>query len=119
MNAYKPDKKVIGLTEDILIYGRTVKRVKARVDTGATKSSIDTKLSEELGLGPAIGKTVIKSASGQTTRPVVRAEIRLEDKKMIVDFTTINRSHMKYKVLIGQNVLMKGGFIIDPNKKTE
>ena len=118
MNAYKPDKLTIGLTEEILLYGQTVKKVKARIDTGATKSSIDEKLAEELGLGPAIGKSVIKSASGQTTRPVIRAEVRVHGKKLIADFTTIDRNHMKYKVLIGQNILLRG-FLIDPNKKPE
>ena len=118
MNEYKTDKLIIGLTEEILLYGKTVRKVKARIDTGATKSSIDAKLAEELGLGPAIGKSVIRSASGQTTRPVIRAEVRIHDKKLISEFTTIDRNHMKYKVLIGQNILIKG-FLIDPNKKTE
>ncbi len=116
MEYFLENRSIIGLTEDIIIYGRKIKHVKARIDTGATKSSMDESLAKELILGPSIKNAVIKSASGQTTRPVVKAEVSIGGKKVSTEFTLISRAHMKYKVLIGRNVLSKG-FLIDPSKR--
>ena len=33
------------------------------------------------------------------------------------EFTLADRAHMNYPLLIGQNILKKGNFLIDPNKK--
>ena len=107
---------VIGLAEKITIKGNgKTKKLLARVDTGATKSSIDTNLAKEIGLGPVITSKIIKSAHGSKLRPIVEADVVLAKKKMKAEFTLVERGHMKYRVLIGQNIL-KNGFIIDPLK---
>lgn len=95
-----------------------MKRVLARVDTGATKSSVDVKISAELQLGPILKQKRVKSASGNHIRPVVMVKVRIKDKILNEEFTIADRSHMKYKVLLGQNVL-KHGYLIDPLKKTK
>ena len=65
-------KIVISLIEPVLVRGKNNKKkeVMAKIDTGATKSSIDTNLASEIGLGPIIetklGKARITSRPGQT-----------------------------------------------------
>lgn len=107
----------VGLTEQVIVRGpKTKKKVMARMDTGATKNSLDVTLAANLSLGPIVKATLIKSASGASLRPVVEAEIELKGKRIKGLFTLADRSHMKYKVLIGQNTLKKG-FMIDPSKE--
>ncbi len=107
---------VIGLEEGIAVRNSTgSKTVKAKIDTGATKSSIDIALAQKLHLGPVIKSKIVKSAHGHTIRPIVEITITLAGKTMTEEFTLADRKHMKYPVLIGQNVL-KHGFLIDPSK---
>lgn len=108
---------VVGLIEKITIKGNSKsKTLLARIDTGATKSSIDINLAKELNLGPVIRSKLIKSAHGNKLRPILEADVLIAKKRMKVEFTVVDRSHMKYGVLIGQNIL-NTGFIIDPLKK--
>ncbi|MBW2977324.1 RimK/LysX family protein [Candidatus Woesearchaeota archaeon] len=111
-------KIVVGLTENVTIIGPKGKRkrITSRIDTGATKSSVDAKLAAELSLGPIIKTKLIKSASGNKMRPVLKAEIKIAKKDLKEEFTVADRSHLRYKVLVGQNILKKG-FLIDPSKK--
>lgn len=107
---------VIGLTENVAINGGKERKIFiAKIDTGATKSSMDTKLAAEMGLGPVIKSKLIKSAHGNKLRPVIEAEVTLAGKKIKSEFTLAEREHMRYRVLIGQNIL-KHGFLVDPLK---
>ena len=111
-------RKIIGLTEKVMVLGNNghKKEVVAKIDTGATKSSIDVNLAANLNLGPVIRSKLVKSASGNKLRPVIEAKIKVKDKEIKSEFTLADRLHMKYQVLIGQNTL-KHGFLIDPYKK--
>lgn len=118
MGGYKVlnGKLVIGLAEKVSVrYDNGRKSVIAKIDTGATKSSIDTNLAAELRLGPVIKSKLVKSAHGSKLRPIIEAEIELAGKKIKSEFTLADRAHMKYRILIGQNIL-KDGFLIDPTK---
>lgn len=109
-------KTIIGLTTRVLLFGKKRKKeVIGRVDTGATKSSIDDKLAEEIGVGPELKKALIKSASGTRRRSVVLVELMIGGKPIQAEFTLADRTHLKYPMLIGQNILKKG-FLIDPSK---
>ena len=109
-------KVVIGLAEKVSIeHSSGKKTVIAKIDTGATKSSIDTNLAAELRLGPVIKSKLVKSAHGSKLRPIIEATIELAGKKIKSEFTLADRAHMKYRILIGQNIL-KDGFLIDPMK---
>lgn len=109
-------KTVIGLDEKVRIHHSSGnKSVTAKIDTGATKSSIDTNLAAELKLGPVIKSKLIKSAHGSKLRPIIEATIELAGKKIKSEFTLADRAHLKYRILIGQNIL-KEGFLIDPTK---
>ena len=87
----------------------------ARIDTGAAKSSIDVELAANLKLGPIIETSKVRNSHGKSVRPVVKATITIQNKKVTEKFTIANRSNMKYKVLVGRNILNKG-FLIDPSK---
>jgi len=110
-------KRVVGLIEEIDVIGpKKKKKVIAKIDTGATKSSVDTRLAAELGLGPVTQTKMVRSAYGSRLRPIVEAKIRLAGKILKTKLTIADRSHMKYQMLVGQNAL-DNGFLIDPSKK--
>ncbi len=110
-------KTIIGLKEHVTILGKEKqKKVIARVDTGASKCSIDAGLAKSLGLGPVLRERKIKSAHGIATRGIILARIMLAGRTFKVFFTIADRKHMKYPVLIGRNIL-KRGFIINPARK--
>ena len=107
---------VIGLAEKVSIeHSGGRKMVIAKIDTGATKSSIDTNLAAELRLGPVIKSKLVKSAHGSKLRPIIEATIELAGRRIKSEFTLADRAHMKYRILIGQNIL-KDGYLIDPTK---
>jgi hypothetical protein len=106
----------LGLVAEVTLVGKTAKNVMARMDTGATASSIDIELAKELGLEPSSKTKVVKSASGIKRRPMVRAKVILRDQEIEDEFTLADRSQLSYQVLVGQNILKKGNFLIDPNK---
>lgn len=109
---------IIGLTEEIQIWSREGKSkdIRARIDTGATRNSIDADLAKELKLGPIVRTKLVKQAQGHTIRPIVMAKFKLAGEIHKEEFTIAERKHMKYSVLIGQNGL-NNGYLIDPHKK--
>jgi hypothetical protein len=110
-------RTIVGVKEHVTIIGPMKQRtVLARIDTGATKSSIDLKLAKSLGLGPVLRYKTIKSAHGVAKRGIILARIRIAGRTFRVFFTLADRKHMKYAVLIGRNIL-KRGFLINPTKK--
>lgn len=110
------NRTIVGLTEKIIIKSNSNKKeLIARIDTGATKSSIDLSLASEIKLGPVVDSRLIKSAHGTKLRPVVEADVTLHGRTLRAKFTLADRNHMKYPVLIGQNILKKG-FLIDPSR---
>lgn len=113
------DKTVIGLTERIKMKGPkgTRREVVARIDTGATMSSVDVALAADLKLGPVIRSKTVKSASGTTLRAIVQAAMEMADREFTAEFSLADRKHLTYDVLIGQNILKNNKFIIDPNKQ--
>ena len=74
------------------------------------------KLEKELGLGKTIKKKLVKSSHGSTVRPVKKMRFEIAGRRFNMKFTVADRSNLKYKVLIGQNVL-KRNFLIDASKK--
>ncbi|HHE36511.1 MAG TPA: hypothetical protein ENL16_01705 [Candidatus Woesearchaeota archaeon] len=113
------ERTIVGLTEKVIIKGDSKqKELIARIDTGATKSSIDLTLASELKLGPVVDSRLIKSAHGVKLRPVVQAEVVIRGRTLRAKFTLADRNHMTYPVLIGQNILKKG-FLIDPTRRAD
>lgn len=111
-------KTLIGLTEKVKIIGPKKETfVVMRIDTGADICSIDMKLAGSIGLGPVERLKKIKSAHGIKHRPVVRAALEIKGRRFKkIRFTLADRSHLRYRALIGKNILKKG-FLIDPSIK--
>ena len=110
-------RTIIGLIEKIIIIGRErEKQVLGKIDTGASRSSIDSRLAAELNLGPVVATKLVKSAHGNSVRPIVKTNILIAGQKISTKFTLADRAHMKYNVLIGNDVLKEGNFLIDPVK---
>ena len=106
-------KTTIGLNEKVKIKGR---EFLAKIDTGATKSSIDIRLAASLKLGPIIETKQYKNVHGKSVRPVIKVQFQIAKRKMLFKFNLADRKRMKHKILIGQNILKKN-FLIDPLKK--
>ncbi len=115
------NRPILGLMEPVTVHGNngTSEEVLARIDSGATASSIDLNVAAKLELGPITRSKVVKSASGIGKRPIVRAKVILNGVEIEEEFTLADRSHMTYPLLVGQNILKAGKFMIDPLKKTE
>tara|TARA_Y100000034_G_C6635281_1_gene277513 strand:- start:110 stop:466 length:357 start_codon:yes stop_codon:yes gene_type:complete len=115
------NRPILGLTEKVTIIGNNGKEEKliARIDTGATSSSVDTRIAEMLELGPVIREKTVKSASGITKRPIVVVKVKVDGTTLEEEFTLADRTHMTYPALLGQNILKKGQFLIDPLRRVE
>jgi len=111
------ERIVIGCREIVfLMLGNKKKEFIARIDTGAKISSMDMRLAAELSNSKILQTKKIISANGTSLRAVIESKIILAGKELTSNFTLADRAHMKYKVLIGRNILRKGKFLIDPTK---
>jgi len=108
------NRLMIGLEESIILENGI--RHKAKIDTGADSSSIDKSLIENLDNYEIISHKFIRSALGRHKRPIVKLKVTFQGIEFIEDFTISDRSNLKYKVLIGKDILRKEGFLIDPLK---
>jgi len=107
----------IGAVEEVTVRGRRKEvKVLAKIDTGATRTSLDTDLAARLGLGPVIRTVRIRAASAAEpeTRPVVRAELVLAGVRFRVAVAVADRKDMRYRMIVGVDVLRRSPFLIDP-----
>jgi|TARA_B100001094_G_scaffold266663_1_gene269632 hypothetical protein len=98
--------KVIGLTNP---YNEPnwVVNVEARLDTGATRSSIDEGFVSLLRLDELVNEDAIKvrSANGSQKRDTVVLVIIEEDEEIELEVSITNRGHMGYPVILGRDYL--------------
>jgi len=113
-------KKILGIVEKVEITGEKTVKAYALFDTGAARSSVDTKLAGRAKLGPVISVAKIKHASlkREIQRPVVRAMLKVKGKMFDVKVSIQDRTHMSFPVIVGRDVL-SGNFLIDPKKNKE
>lgn len=95
----------------------SVKEIKAKLDTGAYRSSIDESLAHELELPINKEMVYIQSASGRAYRPTTQLSFQLAGKKVNSQVSVVNRSHLKYPMIVGRVDLK--GFLIRPDMATE
>ncbi|TWT87701.1 hypothetical protein Mal64_32440 [Pseudobythopirellula maris] len=134
-----PKKPVLGWREVVSLPGLGVKRIKAKIDSGARTSSLhafDIELYERDG-EPWVRFTVhpaqrseavtiecdcpiheqrsVRSSSGhESVRPVIVAELDLYGRRYPIELTLANRDEMGFRMLLGREAL-RGRFLIDPD----
>jgi hypothetical protein len=114
------DRIIIGPIEYVKVIGHNGEaRVKGKIDTGASRTSVDVWLAANIGLGPTGDVAKVKSALATQvrTRPLVRGVVEVGGVKFALHVTVNDRSVMRYPVLIGMDILRSGRFLIDPTKK--
>ena len=135
------DKTILGQTEWVYV-SKAKSNYRARIDTGAATSSINTSdierferdgkkwvrftLSHEKGTEPQIIEAKIERIVriAQSTnleeeterRFVVKLHVRIGDMSQQTEFTLSDRSHMEYPVLIGRT-FMRDVILVDVSKK--
>jgi len=112
-------KTVIGLVESVTLRGVSKeKKTLAKIDTGAHRTTVDIELAAEVGLGPVVDtvKTKTVSSNSSEKRAVLKAEIGLTGHIYELDVGIVDRTNMKYPVIVGQDLLEQGDFLIDPKK---
>lgn len=133
----KDDKPVIGTIEKIIIkYVNDNNPISARIDTGATHSSLHADSIEILGdmVKFRFGDYTYKFPTHRTSRvktpnneikewdrrPVIKVDIIIDEKTITdVELTLSDRGNMKYDLLIGRSTLIAGGFLVDPSDNDE
>jgi len=123
-------KVTVGEAEDVVFLPWKIK-LPARIDTGATCSSLDARdiridggmvefrLPEKYGGTllrlPVKGQRSVRSADGRMRRALVDIEICIGTKRILTAVNLTDRSKMEYPLLIGRNVLTND-FIVDVSK---
>ena len=105
-------RKIIGIIEEIFLENK--KSYKSKIDTGADYNSIDSDLLAKLGEKQITGYKLIKSALGKQKRAFVDLEITLAGETFTTPFSIADRSTLKYKILIGKNLMKEKKYLIDP-----
>ena len=98
--------KVIGLTNP-KYEPNWVVSVEARLDTGATRSSIDEGFLSLLRLEEMVNEDAIKvrSANGTQRRDTVVLVVIDDDEELELEVSITNREHMAYPVILGRDYL--------------
>lgn len=105
--------KILNVIENVTIdYNDKTKTVKAKLDTGAYRTSIDKKLAEEMHLPKLKNKLLVKAASGQQLRETVKCSMSLAGKKINSIATITDRTHLQFPMIVGRKDLK--GFLINP-----
>ena len=121
------EKTPVGTVENVILLPWGIK-LPARIDTGASKSSLgalDLKVDGEIAefkLPPEYGQLRfrlpivewrhVRSPGGRERRPVVEIELCLGSKRIRAKVNITDRSKMKYPLIVGRNVLRED-FIVD------
>lgn len=124
------DQHVIGDTTKVSFGAFHSKPIEGKVDSGATTSCLHATdihvnggsvtfkcqaLSANVITMSLAGTQDVSSADGgENERPVIRTDVEIDGKLIKnVEFNLNDRSEMDSPVLIGQNILKAGGFVID------
>ncbi len=107
------------MIETVLVRGNVGEvRVTAKVDTGAARTTVDADIAARAGLGPVLGTVRIRQsiAKHAETRPLVGAELEIAGEVFDVAAAIADRPEMRYRAIIGMDILGRGRFLISPTK---
>lgn len=102
----------IGLIEEVILEDGN--SYLAKIDTGADSSSVDKSVAQSLGDKPVLAHKYIRSALGRDKRPIISIGISIKGLKCVEDFTVSDRKNLKFKILIGKDILRRERFLVDP-----
>ncbi|SMP53908.1 Uncharacterized conserved protein [Neorhodopirellula lusitana] len=131
--------KVIGWREWVALPGLNVRRIKAKIDTGARSSSIHAfDVEPYIGEGvervrfsihpaqsrddyvvnadvPILERRHVRSSNGEVSeRIVILTELVILGRSMQVDLTLANRDAMGFRMLVGREAIRRR-FLVDPS----
>lgn len=110
--------RTLGVIEKVTIIGSKKKKtVRAKIDTGAFRTSIDVDLVHELGLDEHDKFVHVRSGSGKQKRKTANLSFRMKGKHIKTVASYTERSHLRFPVIIGRRDL--AGFLVDPEKIPE
>ena len=114
-----PRRKIIGIIQEVVVRGPGGEiRIRAKVDTGAARTSLDTALAKRLRLGPVLRHVRTRAAAARQPekRNVVPAVLVIAGETFDVQVAIADRKDMQYHMIVGMDVLAKSGFLISPRK---
>jgi len=110
--------RTLGVIEKITIVGaKKRKTVRAKIDTGAYRTSIDVDLVHELGLDEHDKLVHVRSGSGRQKRKTVKITFKMKGKTINTVASYTERSHLRFPIIIGRRDLK--GFLVDPERIPE
>ncbi|SFI05106.1 ATP-dependent zinc protease family protein [Planctomicrobium piriforme] len=129
--------QLIGWREWIALPTLKVRGIKAKIDTGATTSSLHAFEIERFSRrgqdfvrfqihprqrsdkrvvkaeAPLLGVRAVRSSNGQLSeRPVISTEIAIYDQIWTIELTLANRDQMGFRMLLGREAI-RGRFLVD------
>jgi RimK family alpha-L-glutamate ligase len=110
--------ETVGYTERVVVSGGgALEHAVAKADTGAQRTSIDVDLAAAVGAGPLVDTTRVRSGTTRTgtKRPLVDLSILVGDRWHTTTASVEDRSHMRYPVLLGRDVLR--GYHVDVQRR--
>lgn len=128
----KRKKTVIGPIEKVILLPWGVE-LEARIDTGASRSSLDARnikvkgdhVEFEVHHSGGVQKIRLpvkkwkkyRSSSGRSQRPIVEVAICLAGKRLHLPINLQDRAHMSFPFLVGRKALTQGKLIVDVMRK--
>jgi hypothetical protein len=113
-------KQVVRLVARVTINGPGGEEsVRAKIDTGADRTTVDGELAAKLKLETTGSKVKVKAMGGShlMERPLVKAAVTLKGRTFKLTVGVADRSQMRYRMIIGRDILRSGYFLIDPSRK--
>ena len=110
-------RKTVGAYEEVEIHGLNGKNltVKAKIDTGADGSSIDSSLAEELGLTDndnVLYYDYFSNANGRKRRKIVGVNFVMAGRRVKTQISIADRSRLRTKMLIGRRDLKQFAVVV-------
>lgn len=87
----------------------------AKIDTGASRSSMDNNLAKRLGLHEIIKERNVRSSHGESIRKIVKTKVKIGNRIIPTSFSLANREELKFDLILGKNFLWRG-FLIDTRR---
>jgi alpha-L-glutamate ligase-like protein len=110
--------RTLGVIERITIMGPNKKKtIRAKIDTGAFRTSIDVDLVHELGLDEHDKLVHVRSGSGRQKRKTAKISFKMKGKTISTIASYTERSHLRFPIIIGRRDLK--GFLVDPERIPE